>query len=1197
MVKSSDCMTNGIHLEISKFICLYDGESVCGTKEQTNGKRFPRVSIYSDVSSDIDNRNSDEMKPKKMPLGERGKHSDNRMKTSGCERTNEAASVDLHSKEGLQLSWHVLPITSFGSNTEGCFDYSCNLETKDVNVYDVLPWKECFENMTAGTIIPPSLNNKNALTFQRTFDAGIFLREAEGMPLYVFKEDCPSSEGKMPLAVFIQLPNKDFIKIKCKKKSSNVYIGTSPTESMTSDSQQQNLGQINFSLGSPECCSTPKHDLPEKSILTVPYSNPACYRSHDSSDVDVCELSRTERPSEFGRCSSYVRNKKRSLMRDKRVADIQMERKKYQASVVNTFPEVVDHMFQPVVILEKIKENDVQGLTLYNGFDDDFDDDKSKYQDDGKKCCWRKSSKDTRQSARTAHIMKVQKCSLGSGNAQTHAEFSPENTCNKQTNVNQNGVSVICCSNSHEIRRVPVFDFEKIKTKLEMFFGEESEWLSKIMLSGSDPQNGRQVSQKSRIPSTKSLDYITFHIADRLKSVSSNSPVNSISDTTKPSSKKSVSQSFGGMHNHHLIGEDTPAPTRKHTLLRDRSNASPRKTKLCSFQPVKKNRSRKKKGTSGSDKVQHTSLDVIKKDGFTIRLWQNYNKDVFNAIRHECTVCKKVFRNEKTLINHIKRKHSKSERQRGGPPVKEFYICQPCGASLNSKFSLEKHVSSMKHLTLSKTCEKNFIAAWKILGFTVIPNENEKGKLELVEILDEEIEDEVNTGEEGAKDQAGVSLYETLNKTTSHVKTYIYNTSLLSQFKEILGAETEPEVNSGIKIQEFLQICKGKSLPWFSHQPTTSETKEHLESFFSERSSQEELLPPKTTLPINKDRYSSNDLQECTSSKEIPSLNKGTAVKWEKYDKNAASNDNEWVEEVVTDPNSKSCQLMNLTGSYLKKKQKKCPGKVVVCKRLYRTYQNKTNQTVGNCDANENSLKSNDFKMIFSPKYNYQVPHSPYYPHPLIDDPKELYDSSLTQQDFPSQTKLNDNDLNLDVPHMLYEKHKYQRYKDLDKPIEFYHFDFDMNGNFITTTENIGKCNEGANNSPSVGDSVLGEKSRDSYTDLLNSTSTMSADHTLYMKHDTVFPLFTCELRSGAGTSNTPLQPTSSLNTPVQSPVHKGQSSITSALNNLSSLIVSSASKEYDQDFEDLWNMDSMEERVLEDQRQDDVLNNNFTNV
>nr|XP_027237661.1 uncharacterized protein LOC113828828 [Penaeus vannamei] len=82
---------------------------------------------------------------------------------------------------------------------------------------------------------------------------------------------------------------------------------------------------------------------------------------------------------------------------------------------------------------------------------------------------------------------------------------------------------------------------------------------------------------------------------------------------------------------------------------------------------------------------------MIKMNGITIRLWQNYDPSLLHSKgtrRYQCYACKKNCLNEAHLRKHEEKHPFCQYRRKRSRSQKEFHLCQVCQISVRTLGSL-----------------------------------------------------------------------------------------------------------------------------------------------------------------------------------------------------------------------------------------------------------------------------------------------------------------------------------------------------------------------------------------------------------------------------------------------------------------------------------------------------------------------------
>lgn len=209
-----------------------------------------------------------------------------------------------------------------------------------------------------------------------------------------------------------------------------------------------------------------------------------------------------------------------------------------------------------------------------------------------------------------------------------------------------------------------------------------------------------------------------------------------------------------------------------------------------------------------------------------------------------------------------------------------------------------------------------------------------------------------------------------------------------------------------------------------------------------------------------------------------------------------------------------------------------------------------SNESLGTCNSHDSGFVG-----------HFSCP-SPYYPHPLLNQPEDLYKETSTSCQQNKNKATNVKVSNINVPHELYEKHRYHSYIDLDRPTEFYNFDFDAEGNFIATT-NL-PTTDSVNNTGgdfSTNDRfVFGESQNDSFVELLDTLKIIRQENE---EHVGGIPLFSCHAISpgnkGEGSPNV------MLTTPTHEALYPHE-------NVFPNWTLNPTNDGFDREFEELWN-------------------------
>lgn len=263
----------------------------------------------------------------------------------------------------------------------------------------------------------------------------------------------------------------------------------------------------------------------------------------------------------------------------------------------------------------------------------------------------------------------------------------------------------------------------------------------------------------------------------------------------------------------------------------------------------------------------------------------------------------------------------------------------------------------------------------------------------------------------------------------------------------------------------------------------------------------------------------------------------------------------EWLEEEMTSDLG-SHEPWYLKGN--KQKKNNIFGEVIHVKRTFKNHARKNNPwrvfwpSRAKCASVESLCTgiSHDSGVCCSSG------QSPYYPHPLLSSINDLYKGTSPSQVEESDKAKKDESFLGQIPHELYDKSGY-RYVDLDRPIEYYNFDIDSEGNLLATTS-LNEVEFGKNFS-SEGNVFFGEQETDSFSRELE---TFKREKDSENRLCTEAPDFICRATSPC------IDADCDLNTPQMTPVHEADSQQCI----FKDWTLSYSASGFDSDFEMLWN-------------------------
>lgn len=263
-----------------------------------------------------------------------------------------------------------------------------------------------------------------------------------------------------------------------------------------------------------------------------------------------------------------------------------------------------------------------------------------------------------------------------------------------------------------------------------------------------------------------------------------------------------------------------------------------------------------------------------------------------------------------------------------------------------------------------------------------------------------------------------------------------------------------------------------------------------------------------------------------------------------------------WLEEELTSDLG-SHQPWYLKGKNQKKKH--VLGEIIHVKRTFKNHERRhvpnnvwkvfwptqekpaSDESLCRCDLHDSGVCCNSGQ-------------SPYYPHPLLGQIEELYkDTSPSRVEESRRTKKFES-YKGQIPHELYDKSGY--YIDLDRPTEYYNFNVDSEGKFVTTSE-LSQIKFG-NASLTDREVFVDEQQSGSFSRDLDALKIIKGIEKEY----TDVPGFSC--RAASSYSKTE----DDLNTPQMTPIHE----IDVQQSLFKDWTLNYTTSGFDSDFERLWN-------------------------
>lgn len=543
--------------------------------------------------------------------------------------TEEPVSISNEMSHGRKPLVNSLTPSSAGKQHKLQSDRNKVIECHDRRIYDILPWRENFENMVTGTVLLPSMNNQNALTFLGTIDAGCFQLEARKFILYLFNEDCPNPKDKTVLALFIQMSNKDLVKIKCQNDECDVSFNISNHGLRTPDKQKK-LEYAKSPFHGPVYISIPSTHYLKSDLSILPYSNKT-YRDISLSNLSIAgsdedSYSELKIPSGiYFRCQTSL-NEIVPTLQDKRIVSTQKAWQKYQVMAKDSFPKVIDPSWQPCVVLRKLKHenqhlNMQQRINVNFGGCNDVKNICGVHSSGRRKRYFRKVFQDRHQAARTAQFFYVNELSpANTGHVGMPLKLHSGIHCKGEaTDIGiQNHALQVFEDEVYEIENF--LNLEGIKTGIEKLLNQNIEAFASKERSlfnqsdhESEPYNTHQVIKESK----------TYKDDTPMASVSSNANSVNVTRSSKDVDLHVTDSNVGNHRTDDLFrdSEDDSLPLESTSGCGKSERLPVKKMKLCSFVlPGENKRSRKNhKSKNGKHKPYLGSVETIKRQDYSIR--------------------------------------------------------------------------------------------------------------------------------------------------------------------------------------------------------------------------------------------------------------------------------------------------------------------------------------------------------------------------------------------------------------------------------------------------------------------------------------------------------------------------------------------------------------------------------------------------
>ncbi|XP_063597615.1 uncharacterized protein LOC134774200 [Penaeus indicus] len=565
-------------------------------------------------------------------------------------------------------------------------------------------------------------------------------------------------------------------------------------------------------------------------------------------------------------------------------------------------------------------------------------------------------------------------------------------------------------------------------------------------------------------------------------------------------------------------------------------------TKLCNFIFPKKTRKTIRKKNKCQKVKDLCESTLIKKNGFTIRLWQNYDRNLLQskgAQHYRCHACKKKCLNAATLRKHMEEHPLCQHQRKRSASRKESHFCQLCQISVRTIKSLHAHALSKGHRRIVKEKLQSCCGILStVSGSRVEPDEENETSLEVFEIIEEKIVVEDDSGE--CKPE----------ESTCTVVTYIYNNPTINAVEKLCIQSDQMEGMPSVPLSQFLRTCEEEDVA-------------------------SDNVPAPWNLEKDDDPHAGeDDFREDSSASQQGDIScqvGSTGVSWKKRDRDdtgknfvtkrarttfsGRQRNPEWLEEELTS------DLGSHEPWYLKGNQQKKNnifGEVIHVKRTFKNHARKNNPWKVFCPSRAKyaSVESLCTGISHDSGVCCNSGQSPYYPHPLLSSLNELYkNTSPSRVEEADKAKKRESYLG-QIPHELYDKSGY-RYVDLDRPIEYYNFDFDREGNLLATTA-LNEVEFGKNFS-SERDVFFGEQESDSFS---RDLETFKREKESENRLCTEVPDFICRATSPA------IDLDQDLNTPQMTPVHETDSQPCI----FKDWTLSYTASGFDSDFERLWN-------------------------
>ncbi|XP_047500949.1 uncharacterized protein LOC125046986 isoform X2 [Penaeus chinensis] len=565
-------------------------------------------------------------------------------------------------------------------------------------------------------------------------------------------------------------------------------------------------------------------------------------------------------------------------------------------------------------------------------------------------------------------------------------------------------------------------------------------------------------------------------------------------------------------------------------------------TKLCNFIYPKKTRKTIRKKNKYQQVKDLCESTLIKKNGFTIRLWQNYDRNLLQskgAQHYRCHACKKKCLNAATLRKHMEEHPLCQHQRKRSASRKEFHFCQLCQISLRTIRSIHTHSLSKGHRRIVKEKLQSCCGILStVSGSRVEPDEENETNLEVLEIIEEKIVVEDDIGE--CKPE----------ENTCTAVTYIYNNPTINAVEKLCLQRDQMKGMPSVPLSQFLRTCEEDVVasdnvpaPWnLEEEDDPHPGEDDFREDFS-ASQQEDISCQVGSNGVSWTKRDRDDTDENFVKKRARTTFSGR------------QRNPEWLEEELTSDLG-SHEPWYLKGN--KQKNSNIFGEVIHVKRTFKNHARKNNpwKVFWPSRAKYASVESLCTGISHDSGVCCNSGQSPYYPHPLLSSLNELYKSTSPSQVEESDKTKKRESYPGQIPHELYDKSGY-RYVDLDRPIEYYNFDFDSEGNLLATTD-LNEVDFGKNFS-SEKDVFFGEQESDSFSrDLETFKREKESENVLC----TEVPDFICRATSPC------IDTDHDLNTPQMTPVHEADSQPSI----FKDWALSYTASGFDSDFERLWN-------------------------